>query len=113
MICGQTTNSIHFSIEVSADLSFYIVESDEETLTPELVGHSRDMRDLILKEIGITIPGIRFRINEFDLPNGTYVLEFMEIPLESKTISLEKRLFPGNLGELTNGQRNITKLSYN
>jgi len=88
------------ALEVASDLIPYIEGSGEGSLSEELSMHVNAMRERILKEFGVKLPGTRFRGNETDLPNGTYIIMLSEIPIVSGTISLDKKLFPNSIVEL-------------
>ena len=59
-----------------------------------------NMRDSIRKELGVYVPGVRFRGNEGDLPPGSHIIMLSETPLLMGHIDLEQRLFPGPLKTL-------------
>jgi hypothetical protein len=50
------------------------------------------MRKELQTTYGVNIPGVRVRLNETDLPAGTYIIMINEIPLVSGNISLDQRL---------------------
>ena len=53
------------------------------------------MRKDIEKRFGVKMPGVRMRANEVDLPNGTYVIIMMDVPVVSGTVMVERCYFPG------------------
>ncbi len=87
-------------VEVASDLIPLISGAKEGSLSDSLSKCVSEMRERILNNYGIRIPGIRFRGNESDLPNGTYVIYLSEIPLSSGNISAEKKLYPGKAEDL-------------
>lgn len=88
------------AVEVAADLIPFVEGSGGEGLSSELTEMITDMRNRILDRYGVKIPGIRFRGNEDDLPDGTYIIMLNEIPLVSGNISTETRLYSGSPEEL-------------
>lgn len=89
------------AMEVAGNLIPYVEGSKKDGLSAEMAKNIREMRERILNEFGVRIPGIRIRENETDLPDGTYIIMINEIPIVSGNISLNKRLLPSMLEELT------------
>lgn len=93
------------AIEVAGDLLPYVVRSEDGELSSKIVTILDDMRKRILEELGVRIPGVKFRHDE-TLQNGTYVVKLMEIPVVEERISVEKKLFPGSWSKLSQLQIN-------
>ncbi len=87
------------AVEVASNLIPY-VEGSERGISAELMKLTEELRKLIFNTFGISVPGIRFRGNEGDLPAGSYIIMLMEVPIVMGTISPEKRLFPGSAMKL-------------
>jgi type III secretory pathway component EscV/tetratricopeptide (TPR) repeat protein len=83
------------ALEVAADLIPLVEGESESGLSSELEECIKKMRSHISGYFGVQIPGIRFRGNETDLSEGTYIILLEEIPLVSGNISVEKRFFTG------------------
>jgi tetratricopeptide (TPR) repeat protein len=82
------------ALEIAGNLIPRVESSGSESLDPVLSGHVEGMRHRILDYYGLRIPGVRFRSNEADLPDGTYIIQLMEVPLVSGNISLDRRFCP-------------------
>lgn len=89
------------AVEVAEDLIAYTEGSTKGTLSDELSRHVAEMRERIHTEFGLSIPGVRFRGNEGDLPNGTYIIMIMEIPVATGSIAVNQRFFSGTSDELS------------
>ena len=83
------------AVEVASNLIHLSEGNTQGSLSDELSKHITGMRASLENRFGVKIPGIRVRGNETDLPNGTYIIMIMEIPLISGTIALDRRFFPG------------------
>lgn len=79
------------AVEVAGDLIPYIEGSSEDALSKELSADVETMRESILTQLGVKVPGLRFRGNKTDLPDGTYIIMINEIPLVSGSMSLARR----------------------
>ncbi len=88
------------AVEVAANLIPYIEDIKAGTLREELSTTIDIIRKRILGEFGIKVPGIRFRGNETDLKDGTYIILLNETPLESNVVSPERKLFTGSIDEI-------------
>ena len=66
------------AMEVAGDL-IPLVEGENGGLNNTLQRLIDEMRKRILGNYGVKIPGIRFRGNQADLPNGTYIIMINEI----------------------------------
>ena len=71
------------AVEVASDLVHCVEGGAEGGLSPELSANVSSMRVGVLKQLGVKVPGIRFRGSETDLAPGTYIVEINEIPLLS------------------------------
>lgn len=89
------------AMEVAANLIPYVEGIHGGDLSEKVTKHSDTLKLQISKKYGVKIPGIRFRGNETDFPDGTYIISLMEAPLFSGNISLDKRFFPGPIEQLT------------
>ena len=58
------------------------------------------MRARILDSTGVRVPGLRFRGNDGDLPNGSYIIMLNEIPIVMGRLEKDARLYPGSPHEL-------------
>jgi type III secretion protein V len=86
-------------LEIAGDLIPYVEGKEETKLSPLLEKLTKNLRKRIFREMGVKIPGIRFRGNE-DLAEGNYVIMLMESPVIRGQILQGKRLFPGSLREI-------------
>lgn len=86
--------------EVAGNLIPHI-ERKEGRLSDNLSKHLNNMRERVLNEFGVKVPGIRFRGNETDLPDGTYIVMLMETPLVSGNISPNQKFLLSNSEKLT------------
>ncbi|MFX0197421.1 MAG: FHIPEP family type III secretion protein [Candidatus Hodarchaeota archaeon] len=89
------------AMEVAGNLISYVKDSKEDELSAELAELVSDMGERIFKEYGVQIPGVRFTGDETDLPDGTYIIMLKEIPIVKGTITIENRLFPSRLEDLS------------
>lgn len=87
------------AVEVASDL-IPLLEGEGGGLQESILALIEKMRDRILREFGVKVPGIRFRGNEVDLSPGSYVFMINEIPLVVGTVSKDRRLFTGTAAEL-------------
>lgn len=87
------------AMEVAADL-IPLIEGKDGGLNDNIQELIVKMRERILDDFGVKVPGIRFRGNETDLPDGTYIIMINEIPLVSGSIDPNQKLFPGSLDEI-------------
>jgi type III secretory pathway component EscV/tetratricopeptide (TPR) repeat protein len=89
------------AVEVARDLIGHVEGPAEGSLSDECVASTKAMRQHILDQLGVQVPGVRFRANETDLPDGTYVIMINEIPLVSGNLSLKRRFWSGSAELLT------------
>ena len=82
-------------IEVAGNLIPHVEGSAQNSLSDETSKHIGDMRRRIQDRFGVRIPGVRIRGNEADLPDGSYVIMLMEIPVVSGNILPDQRFFNG------------------
>lgn len=87
------------ALEIAADL-IPLAQSGEK-LSPLMETGIRRMRESVRSRFGVQIPGLRIRGNETDLPNGTYVVLLMEIPLVSGHVLAGKLLVRKTADELS------------
>ncbi len=85
------------------------LEVDKELETVVALGADPDtpfqrllnaMRDEFITTYGITIPGLRVRVNDTDMPADTYLIMINETPLVMGTASRQKRLCSAPVGLL-------------
>jgi type III secretory pathway component EscV/tetratricopeptide (TPR) repeat protein len=84
------------AVEVASNLIRLVEGTEPGTLSDELASSVTDMRTRIKKELGVSVPGIRVRGNESDLPNGTYIVMINEISLVSGNLPLDRRFCTGS-----------------
>ena len=82
------------AVEVASDLIPHVEGIKPGTLSDELTSSVKNMRTKVKKELGVSVPGIRVRGNETDLPDGTYIVMINEIPLVSG--NLHRRFCTGS-----------------
>jgi tetratricopeptide (TPR) repeat protein len=73
------------AVEVAADL-IPLVEGDDGLVFAAMPA----MRDRIRAATGIAVPAVRFRGNATDLPDGTYILMFDEVPVANGTVRSDR-----------------------
>ncbi len=76
------------ALEVAGDLIPY-AEENPDTERPNLLGVLPAMRERILTDMGVKVPGARVRGNESDLTDGTYIIMLDEVPIVSGHVPLE------------------------
>jgi tetratricopeptide (TPR) repeat protein len=59
---------------------------------PEFAQELRHLRQGVDNLLGFTIPSVRVRVNESDLPDGTYIIILKEVPLVSGNLDLTRGL---------------------
>lgn len=89
------------AVEVASDLIPYTEGTGEGSLSPELLRYLASMKARIQDEFGVRLPAVKFRGNEADLPEGSYVISIMEIPLVMGTVQSDHRFHPGPVEPLT------------
>ena len=89
------------AVELAKDLIPLAEGVKQDEIHPFLNEKITEMRSRILNEPGVQVPGVRFRGNESDLPAGNYIIMINEIPLVMGHVSLDHRLYPGPLSDLT------------
>jgi type III secretory pathway component EscV/tetratricopeptide (TPR) repeat protein len=89
------------AIEVARDLIPHVEGSTRGSLADKLAKDIADMRKGIEDRFGVRIPGLRFRGSEVDLPDGTYTVMLMEIPLVSGKVALDQRFCAGTAQALS------------
>lgn len=90
------------AIEVAGDLAVYVERGpDNEGLAAELSNALSSMREELTRELGVKVPGVRFRTNETDLPNGTYIVMINEIPVVAGNLAQDRRFCESSVEALT------------
>lgn len=79
------------AIEVAGDLIQYVEGIERDTLSEELAENVSRLRVRVLEQFGVKLPGFRFRGNETDLADGTYIIFIKEIPVVSGNLSTRRR----------------------
>ena len=87
------------AVEVAADL-VPLVEGEGTQLHPNLSILVEEMRSRVREEYGVRVPGIRFRGNEGDMPDGTYIISMLEVPLVMGNQEGGSRLYLGEQATL-------------
>ncbi|MEA2163155.1 MAG: hypothetical protein QOK37_1282 [Thermoanaerobaculia bacterium] len=87
-------------VEFAADLKPFLIGKEDDSIDDLLLSRIEEMRAAIENEIGVFIPGVRFRLNGGDLASGVYVIQLREVPLVSSAIRIDRRLFPGPAAEI-------------
>src|SRR5262249_11565635 len=90
------------AVEVASDLIGLVEGATEGSLSGALGAALRAMRVRILERYGGTIPGIRFRGNEGDLPWGSYIVLLNEVPLLSGQAHSDLRFVPRSVEHSAN-----------
>jgi tetratricopeptide (TPR) repeat protein len=80
------------AVEYASDLNALVLDTEKAQLSSPAMAHSSAMRERIKKEYGVPVPGIRWRVNEGDLPAGSYVIIINEIPLVLGSVSHDQKL---------------------
>lgn len=88
------------AIEAAANLRPLLQQSGGE-LDLQFGQLLKDMREGLYELLGFEVPFVRVRINESDLPDGTYVLMIREIPLVSGNVVLNRGLCDSTVDHLT------------
>ncbi len=83
------------AVEVTPDVVPLFQGADENSLSVELGAQLLAMRGRVENDLGVQLPGVRFRINETGLAPGTYVFLINEIPAVSGTIQTNLSFFSG------------------
>ena len=79
------------AIEASNTLAD-VLEGKDRGLHPEFAQRLSEMRSELRHEFGFEVPATRLRMNDGDLPAGSYVIMLHEIPLVMGTLALDKAL---------------------
>ncbi len=78
------------ALEVASNLEQTIALTDDPpSRFKQLIS---DMRTSVETFFGVRVPGLRARLNETDLPDGTYIIMLDEIPLASGNVDPEQLL---------------------
>jgi type III secretory pathway component EscV/tetratricopeptide (TPR) repeat protein len=98
---GKTPVVTAIAVEVAKDLIESVVDKTRGGLLSDHVSNLLiDMRWRIKERFGVHLPGVRFRGNEGDLENGSYVIMIMEIPLVLGNVDPKHRFFRGSKEDL-------------
>ena len=87
-------------VEVASDLIGFTEGPAEGGLDTELAGLLTELRQRIVDDTGVYLPGVRFRGNETDLGDGTFLISIMEVPIQSGWVPVEQRFCPTGAEEL-------------
>lgn len=77
------------ALEVAGDLMPLLL-SDESGLSQEFQDSLSLMRDGLRYELGFESPGVKVRLNEDELPNGSYSVHIRDIPLVTGNVQTDK-----------------------
>jgi tetratricopeptide (TPR) repeat protein len=88
------------AMELSADLIPFVAGATPNSLAPLAAELTTQMRERVRGEMGLGVPGVRYRGNETDFPDGTYVLMLNDVPVERGDCDLKRRFSPGPRGRL-------------
>ncbi|MDR4484512.1 MAG: FHIPEP family type III secretion protein [Nitrospirales bacterium] len=91
---------VPIAIEAAANLKS-LLQGNDANLEPEFAQHLKDLRWGLQDLLGFEVPSVRVRINEAELPDGTYVIMIREIPLVSGNIVLTRGLCNETVDRLT------------
>jgi hypothetical protein len=88
------------NLEAAADLSDTVALTDDPPSPfKQLIGA---MRAAVKSTFGIPVPGLRVRLNESDMPPGSYLVMLDEIPLVMGTVDPKKLFCFGDHDEVRN-----------
>jgi type III secretory pathway component EscV len=78
-------------IAIEADAKLFPQDDKWEQSHPLFQKYVPEMRDRIMTEVGVRIPGIRFRPNETDLDSNSYLIMINEVPLVMGTVQPDRK----------------------
>jgi tetratricopeptide (TPR) repeat protein len=81
-----TAETVSVVTPVAVELAWDLVPHDTGPDWPLLKRHIPEMRERIRDDLGVTVPGVRFRSNEGDMPGGSYIIMLEEVPLVMGTV---------------------------
>ncbi len=79
------------TMDLARDLFPYTESETAGALSDEVSRAALDMRERLRDNFGVKTPGVRFRSNDTDLANGTYVITLLGIPFVAGTVQLNHR----------------------
>ncbi len=88
------------AIEAAGNLT-HILQKRDGDLEPEFARNLNYLRWGLNDLLGFIVPSVRVRINESDLPDGTYIIMLNEIPIVSGNINLTRGLCNETVDRLT------------
>jgi flagellar biosynthesis component FlhA/Tfp pilus assembly protein PilF len=95
----KVLDRVHFVtplvVEIAANLIPLTAGANDELRT-DVSESVEKLRVRIREKFGVQIPGVRFRGNESDFTDGTYVVQLMEVPVATGEIVLNKRFYDGS-----------------
>jgi len=91
------------AIEVASNLVELVAKGESE-LRSELLAETETLRDRFRSNMGVRVPGLRFRGNQGDLPPGAYIIIMSDIPLVMGTLNPAERFYSGDLDVATRTQ---------
>lgn len=86
------------AVEAAADLGPLLVTDGD--IHPQCAQRLAEMRADLGRMYGLELPGTRVRLNDGDLPSGSYIIIIREIPLVMGTLTLGRALCTATVGEL-------------
>ncbi len=88
------------AIEASADWRQLLLGPEEE-LRPRFARLLADMRSGLRGQYGLEIPSVRVRLNDTDMPPGSYLFMLDETPLVMNSVATDKALCSATESELS------------
>jgi type III secretory pathway component EscV/tetratricopeptide (TPR) repeat protein len=89
------------ALEVAGDLITLAEGGSQGGLSPEMAAQITELRSRLKRELGVPVPGVRVRGNEADLPDGTYIIMLLEVPLVSGNARPNERFCVATEAQLT------------
>ena len=84
------------AVEIAEDLVPLVSGPTATSLSADLEREVEATRRGVSAALGITVPGVRFRVSDRPLPSGTYVVLINDVPLASGVASPGRRFFAGS-----------------
>jgi len=94
---GAAAETLPVVTPVAVELAWDLVPEDTGPDWPLLKHHIPEMRERIRDDMGVTVPGVRFRSNEGDMPGGSYIIILEEVPLVMGTLHPGMAYAPASL----------------
>ena len=82
-------------VAVASDIGALIEGPKAEALSDDMARALQSMRDRLARELGVSVPGVRFRGDDSVLPPGAYVVMLNDIPAVSGAVRIGHRYFAG------------------